>query len=76
MTLRQSQWHAILSGSLALGSIASVCGTFAYLATLHWWIPLGLVGLVGGFLWHKHRYVDAVTVVEKRDALERTWGQL
>ena len=61
MTPRQAQWHAILSGFLAGGVMLGVGATFAYLAYLHWWIPLELVVWTGTFLWHKHRYVDYVT---------------
>ena len=63
MTPRQAQWHTILSGFLAGGFVLGVCGTFAFLATVHWWIPLALVFWSWGFVWHKARYVDRVPVL-------------
>ena len=66
MTPRQTQWHAILSGFLAGGIIIGICATFAFLATVHWWIPLTLVLWTWSFLWHKARYVDRVMVLVRQ----------
>ncbi len=89
MTPRQTQWHAILSGFLAGGMVIGICATFAFLATVHWWIPLALVLWTWSFLWHKARYVDCVPVLviqphdegsdaahrheQQRPSMDETW---